>query len=160
MLDKNVDCVDPVTIKNRARAAKYREANRAKYNERQREYNELHKDIINLRRRERRKEDQEYAKKIRAQDRARPKCQRKNIMLKKAYGITLDQFNKMHSDQNGMCAICGSNVGDSLGRSLHVDHCHDEGKVRGLLCSNCNTGLGKFNDNSELLFKAANYLKG
>lgn len=66
-----------------------------------------------------------------------------NDNLKRLYGITLDQFEAMASDQAGVCAICGRPPTASSGRARHpprlqVDHCHTTGKIRGLLCHNCN----------------------
>lgn len=75
--------------------------------------------------------------------------------LKRKYGITPDQHATMLSKQNGKCAICGQ---DGNGRSLHVDHCHTTGRVRGMLCNTCNVGLGSFNDNPMLLALAIQYL--
>lgn len=70
------------------------------------------------------------------------------------YGITLEQYNKMLIEQGGLCAICG-NRDDKL----VIDHNHSTGRVRGLLCGNCNTGLGMFQDNTELFKSAYTYLK-
>lgn len=82
---------------------------------------------------------------------------RKNIRLKSDYGITLTQYEQMLTEQNGQCKICGtSDPGD---KSFHVDHCHMTQRVRGLLCFNCNVGLGKFKDNVMLLREAALYLE-
>lgn len=64
----------------------------------------------------------------------------------------------MLKTQGGRCAICPKKV--SLdGKALSVDHCHTSGKIRGLLCSECNRGIGYFTDNPELLEAAAAYLK-
>ncbi len=82
----------------------------------------------------------------------------KNRDLMKLYGITLDDYNKMFAEQEGKCSICGTHQ-CATGRALAVDHDHETGKVRGLLCSNCNTALGKFNDDVELLKKAIDYLR-
>lgn len=78
---------------------------------------------------------------------------------RRKYGITPEEFiQRLHSQNNG-CAIC-SKILDESKRSLvgHVDHCHATGKIRGILCSNCNTGLGVFQDNEEFLKNAINYL--
>lgn len=61
---------------------------------------------------------------------------------KKKYGITLSQFNEMLAAQNGRCKICGSEKAGSIGQNFAVDHCHSTGRVRGLLCINCNARLG------------------
>lgn len=79
--------------------------------------------------------------------------------LRKKYGLSSNDFDLLLADQGGGCAICGSLR--SLGNgSLHVDHDHVTGKVRGILCQPCNTGLGKFRDRQDLLLRAVSYLKG
>ena len=60
--------------------------------------------------------------------------------------------------QNHKCAICELDEVDSLHGKLSVDHCHRTGKIRGLLCVNCNTAIGKLKDSDALLQKAINYL--
>lgn len=77
------------------------------------------------------------------------------------FDITIDDYEKMYSEQNGVCAICGQpEVRRYNGNiiNLAVDHCHETGKVRGLLCSMCNLSLGGFNDSLKLLKSAINYL--
>lgn len=82
--------------------------------------------------------------------------------LKFRYGITPEQYAAMYEAQNGLCAICAQpeKDRDSQGRvkALAVDHCHASGKVRMLLCHSCNTGLGKFRDDTSLLALAIAYL--
>ncbi len=85
------------------------------------------------------------------------KEQRRELKLKEAYGLSLEEYNNILSSQNEMCAICGKKQGEER-FPLHVDHDHQTGKIRGLLCQTCNQGLGLFKDNQELLIKAANYL--
>lgn len=70
------------------------------------------------------------------------------------YGITEDDYNKMLTNQEYRCKICGSTP-----EIFHTDHCHETGKVRGLLCITCNVGLGSFRDSEKLLLKAIEYLK-
>ena len=82
----------------------------------------------------------------------------KNKRLLKEYGITIKQFNQMLLEQSDKCKICGKED-DSKYKVLHVDHCHETRKVRGLLCNKCNIGLGNFRDNIENLEKAIKYLK-
>jgi len=82
----------------------------------------------------------------------------RNCKLKKAYGITLEDYEAMLEAQGGKCAICGTTEESARGRIFSVDHCHITGVVRGILCSNCNNGLGRFKDNRELLSKAIEYL--
>lgn len=87
----------------------------------------------------------------------------KVIDLKKKYGITLEFYYKLLEEQNYVCAICGNpetalDHRTGLPRSLAVDHCHTTGVIRGLLCTTCNRGLGKFKDNIKYLESAVNYL--
>lgn len=83
--------------------------------------------------------------------------------LKKNFGISLDQYNRMLEDQSGVCAICGNpeTVVDNRTnqpRNLAVDHCHTTKKVRGLLCMGCNQGIGNFRENQQFLISAVSYL--
>lgn len=79
-----------------------------------------------------------------------------NSKLKKRYGITIDDYDQMVEDQNGICAICGKL--NKHGRRLCVDHDHKTGRVRGLLCDRCNLLLATFDD-IELFKKITKYLK-
>lgn len=82
----------------------------------------------------------------------------KDWKLRKYYGITAEQFRTIHDSQKGLCAICNRpNVTDK--QALSVDHCHKTLKIRGLLCANCNRGLGLFQDNPMLMERAADYIK-
>lgn len=72
-----------------------------------------------------------------------PRLQWRRAQLKHKYGITLETFNKMLETQGGVCFICGKgNQGKLINAPLSVDHCHETGKIRGLLCSPCNSRLG------------------
>ena len=71
---------------------------------------------------------------------------------RRKYGITAEQFETLQQVQNGKCAICKTR------EASHVDHDHSTGRVRGLLCIKCNTGLGMFQDQAEMLDKAKAYL--
>lgn len=73
------------------------------------------------------------------------------------YGITADEYTNMFESQNGKCKICSQEC--PTGRVLAVDHCHKTGKVRGLLCTKCNTALGMLNDNIKYFEIAIEYLK-
>ena len=73
------------------------------------------------------------------------------------YGITADDFKQMFETQQGKCAIC--NEEPKTKRGLHVDHDHETGKVRGLLCHGCNVALGSFKEDVTLLNKAIEYLR-
>ena len=80
--------------------------------------------------------------------------------LKKAYGISPEQYDAMFDALGGACAICERVVaGKPPSRErLHVDHDHETGKIRGLLCGACNVSLGGFRDDPELLAAAIRYL--
>lgn len=77
--------------------------------------------------------------------------------LKKEFGITLEQYYQILQNQNNSCAICKRT--EPTGYGWHVDHCHTTLKVRGLLCSKCNQGLGLFEDNPTSLKEAIKYLE-
>jgi hypothetical protein len=75
-------------------------------------------------------------------------------VLRHRYKITLNDYDKMVTNQSGRCKICGNNP-----ETLHIDHCHETGQVRGLLCFNCNNGLGAFKDCVNTLQNALIYLR-
>jgi hypothetical protein len=74
-----------------------------------------------------------------------------------SYGLTIDQYNTMNIKQAGMCAICAGPPVHH--KRLSVDHDHDTGQIRGLLCTECNSGLGFFKDSILILERATQYLK-
>lgn len=80
----------------------------------------------------------------------------RNYHLKKKYGITQQDYTLMLEQQGNACLICLTPA--KTPSHLHVDHNHDTGAVRGLLCPNCNVALGKFKDDPAVLAKAINYL--
>lgn len=80
----------------------------------------------------------------------------KNLMAN--YGITPEQYDEMLVRQDFGCAICGKQ--DNFGDRLCVDHCHETGVVRGLLCHACNRAIGLLGDNTNRLKKAIKYLEG
>lgn len=73
------------------------------------------------------------------------------------YGVSPDQYYQLWKAQDGKCKICGKELPD--GEYLHVDHCKDTGEIRGLLCRECNIGLGLFKDNPDTLESAIEYLE-
>lgn len=90
-------------------------------------------------------------------------CKGKNAYYTRNYGLTDADVTKKKEEQNNKCYLCGSE-GFLIGKKNHteklvVDHCHETGRVRKLLCQNCNRGLGLFQDNPDLLRKAAEYLE-
>ena len=76
--------------------------------------------------------------------------------LKRRFGITHEQFEDILKTQDNKCAICGVDQ-DVCGKYLCIDHDHETGKIRGLLCDLCNRALGQFQDNLEVLKKAVEY---
>ncbi len=115
----------------------------------------------------------EDARKRRRQDPAGMRISQSRSRLKTTYGMTQEQYEDLFEKQDGCCAICEMLVtsrfdatqplwrgagapGNDLGR---VDHCHSTNAVRGLLCSNCNIGLGKFQDDEKILLRAVRYLR-
>ena len=90
----------------------------------------------------------------------RQKCiekDRKN-QLKRKYNVTVEWYDEQLKAQNGKCLICGTTEGGGISTVLHVDHNHETGAVRGLLCRSCNTGLGLFKENTKLLKNAIEYV--
>lgn len=140
-----------------AKCRAYHEAHKEEQNIKSRAYYEAHKEELKAKVNIYRKENQvkiKAAKKEYGQS-VEGKRVRKNAALRCNHGISIEDFERMYAEQAGLCAICGEGV---VNKNCHVDHNHKTGKVRGLLCSKCNTGLGLFCDNSELLIRAAKYL--
>ena len=77
-----------------------------------------------------------------------------------AYGLTPVQLNLMLAAQGNSCALCRESFRHGKRVAYNVDHDHATGRVRGLLCNTCNTGIGKFKDDPERLIAAAAYLRG
>ncbi len=78
--------------------------------------------------------------------------------IKRRHGVTSEQYGEVLKLQKGVCAICGK-LNPNKNRRLALDHCHTNGQFRGLLCGKCNIGIGQFNDNANLLRKAALYIE-
>ena len=138
----------------------YYHCNLKKWKERQ--SMEEYKEAKNKARRLKYATDEEYRNKHKNQVKEYQKTH-KDIRLSqriKKYGLSANDYYKLLEKQNGECAICGTDIGDINGNRLYVDHNHKTGKVRGLLCSNCNFGIGSLKDSIELLKKAIIYLEG
>lgn len=88
---------------------------------------------------------------------------KRKFNLAKNYGLTVAQYNAMLREQGGVCAVCGKDEPNEHGRTgkqfrLSVDHCHDTGRVRGLLCQRCNRAIGLLGDDPVLMRRAISYL--
>ena len=101
-----------------------------------------HREELNEQKRLKRSMDPEF-----------PKRHHERIVMTR-YGLDPGEYDRMLAAQHGVCKICRR----SCHRRLSVDHCHATNKVRWLLCSKCNVGLGQFDDDPELLREAANCL--
>ena len=108
-----------------------------------REYRKTHKEKISKQRRDYRKNNPGYEK---------------DRLLRYFYGISKEQYNELYIIQKGCCSICGRHQSE-FKKSLFVDHDHETGKVRGLLCYSCNTILGMAHDNIDLLKNTIDYLE-
>lgn len=80
-------------------------------------------------------------------------------MLRSKYGISGEEYKKLLREQGGKCACCGTGSPGGKHHAFHVDHCHQSGRVRGLLCHNCNTGIGLLGDGLQGINKALTYLE-
>lgn len=85
------------------------------------------------------------------------KIKSQELHLKNTYNLTVDEYNKIFQDQNGCCKICGKHQTEFKAK-LAVDHCHKTGKIRGLLCNNCNRGIGHLKESILLLKNAIKYI--
>lgn len=107
---------------------------------------------------DRRARRREYMRQWRASDRNRERVYK----MRSRYGIGPDDYERMHAEQEGLCAICRepetARHASGATKALSVDHCHDTGRVRGLLCHRCNRVLGLLNEDRALLTAATDYL--
>lgn len=96
-----------------------------------------------------------------ATDPERRAAQNRAANLRRNYGLTPEHYDEMFAAQNGVCALCGSPAdpnGVRAASRLHVDHDHETGRVRALLCNHCNRALGYFRDDPELMQRASLYV--
>lgn len=81
----------------------------------------------------------------------------KSRYLERTYNMTIEQLEEKVRGQNGVCEICRNLL--DMSSLTHVDHCHKTGRVRGVLCSNCNRGIGYLQDDAAVVSAAADYLR-
>lgn len=120
------------------------EERRARQREATRRYRAAHPERV-----------KEYAQKYKAENRERVLASYRNTRLRRTlriYGITQEELNQKKADQGGLCAIC------RVGPATEMDHDHTNGRLRGILCMNCNLGLGSLKDSPSVLRSALEYL--
>jgi hypothetical protein len=102
----------------------------------------------------------ENGKSYHARNRGKPcyEKKRRDTQLKHKYGIDSDEYSNILKSQGGKCDVCRVKLIDR-GTHTHLDHDHKSGKIRGILCTNCNRGLGHFQDNALTLGRAIQYLE-
>jgi ATP-dependent Lon protease len=142
------------TLKDRQRASYLR--HREKAIKDARIYYEENKERLKAEAKNRyRKNKDQISLKKKMKRKADPSIERKRTLRR--YGLSLDDQSAMLVLQNGLCAICQIPI--TQGKNLNVDHDHGTSKVRGLLCSSCNVGLGMFKDDTLRLRRAIEYLE-
>ena len=104
-----------------------------------------------------RQKDGEYQRKYREINSERVKELSRKTHIMRKFGITIEEYDAMFSAQNGVCAICENIC--ATGYKLAVDHNHTTGKIRALLCKNCNTAIGLLKENTDTMTKAIKYLE-
>jgi len=143
-----------VKEKNRLRAASWRAANPEKA-----------KEISRLSK-ERRRKDPKVAQAISEYQARYRRTNAETLRHKereRKFGITRKEYAELYHSQNGVCAICHqpeTATRKGVVKALAVDHDHKTGKIRGLLCSDCNTGIGKLKDDPKIFESAIRYLQG
>lgn len=144
-----------------AQRAEYRKQNKELINSKNKEYYDRNRERILNRVKEyqsqRKEQRSAYMRKWREKN---PEAYKRNSgyfherHILSTYGLTPEQYQAMLQSQGGRCKICGRTEKTRLA----VDHCHKTGKVRGLLCTKCNSALGLFGDNVAIFQSAINYL--
>jgi len=145
--NENKDQVLAKRKERREETIKYMKEYNIKYAERRREKNS-----------KRRSELHEQAKIWRMNNPEKWKLITRRHMLKLKYGITIEKFDAIIKLQNGLCPICKLTLSEIDSKNIHVDHDHKTNRVRGVLCTNCNSGLGHAKDNVDTLQNSIEYL--
>lgn len=133
--------------------ANYRAANPEKAKADQQEWFQANKEKRNAYMREWHAKNKEVNREVK-------RAKRLNGTYKRKYGITLDDYNAMLAAQGGHCALCEKTPEDEKRfKRLNVDHCHETGRVRGILCTRCNFAIGILGDNEAGLSAALRYIR-
>lgn len=148
--------------KMKEQGEKYRRENKDKMKEWEIEYYKKNKKRILKRKKEAYKKNKGKILKRNKKWRGKNKDKIKESKLKRVYGISLEEYNKLLKKQGGVCAICRNK--ETIKQNgkiidLGVDHNHKTKKVRELLCSKCNPALGNLNEDISLFYKCIEYLK-
>ena len=106
-----------------------------------------------------RQKERDWAKRYRLENREKLKLSWRKRHYRRSYGLTLEEVEQIFVKQKEQCAICGKKLPNGFALGKHIDHCHKTNKVRGILCTKCNTLLGMSEDNVIILKKAISYLK-
>jgi len=117
------------------------------------------KDCIKERRKKQKDYDKRYWKKWSAENAEKLRERDVGYNLKRKFNMTVEDYNVLLQSQNNTCATCDK-THSSNGKRLAVDHCHVTGKIRGLLCNECNTALGLVKENPVVLLELIDYLNG
>src|SRR6266704_1889028 len=122
----------------------------------QRTYNKVNKTLVAQKKKTRYEANKEKISQHRkAMNKNNPHIQR-NQNLSRLYNLTIEQWDILYEQQNGLCAICYKPTSK---KEMHTDHCHTTEVVRSLLCRDCNLGLANFKDDVEALLKAVEYIR-
>lgn len=149
---KNRDKVKAAKLKSRLKHADA-------YNDRRRRYRAENRARLDAAKRKWEAENPERVAATAVLSKLRRQRKRLATALVWHYDFTLPDYEAMLAAQGGRCAICGTDKGNYRGHRLHVDHCHETGIVRGLLCNRCNSAIGYLDDNPRRLRRAAAYLE-
>lgn len=137
VLARQKEAYDENPARKLASNKRWQEENRPRMREIQKDHYDRNSATICERKRELYEPDKKYARK-----------------LIREYGIDIAEYERLFEKQKGRCKLCRGSF-----KKLCVDHCHDTGKVRGLLCRKCNTGIGMLGDNADVCERAAKYLR-
>lgn len=115
------------------------------------------KSCIKEKRAKQKEYDKAYWKKWSGRNIEKLKLRDKSYNLKKKFNMTIEDYQELKKQQNGKCACCPKEF-SSNGKDLAVDHCHSTGKIRGLLCNECNTSLGLLKEDTQIIRNLIAYL--
>jgi hypothetical protein len=139
--------------KERGRAKRYYENNKEYCIKRQRRYYDVNREIARERTHRYYRKNRNKILEQGKRDRAANKEKYRASKIKYSYGLSKEKFDLIRESQNDLCPICS----DPL-RRPHVDHCHETGRVRALLCNRCNVAIGMLREDMSIILRAADYV--